>query len=395
MGRLGVDMVDFFSKKFIKDYENYSDPKVRGQYGFLSSIVSIILNVVMATFKIILGLVTNSVAIMADGLNNLSDVASNVATLLGFIFSMKNPDKEHPFGHGRLEYLSGLSISVLILFVGFQTLWEAIHHIVSPVSVVFSPLAIVVLVFSIIVKYFMGRFNLTIGERIKSTTLIAAGRDSRVDILATLVTLIALLSSLWTELTIDGILGAIVSLIILKTGYDIGKETITSLLGAPPDATLLEAVVKFTSTYDGILGTHDLMIHDYGHGRRYLTMHVEVSKNEELMAIHEIIDQLERDICDVFNLKATIHLDPVDLEDELTKEMKNIVGVIVNQLDENYSIHDFRIRRYAGELTLIFDVMIPADDVQPHHQIMKLIDTEIKKHNPQFQTLIEIDHSYT
>jgi len=388
-------MVDFLSKKFIKDYENYSDPKVRGRYGFLSSLVSIILNVIMAVFKIILGFVTNSVAIMADGLNNLSDVASNVATLLGFIFSLKNPDKEHPFGHGRLEYLSGLSISVLIFFVGFQTLWEAIHHIISPEPVVFSPLAVVVLVLSIIFKYFMGRFNLTIGERINSATLIAAGRDSKVDILATSVTLIALISSLWTELPIDGILGAVVSLIILKTGYDIGKETITSLLGAPPDEHLLEELKKFTSTYERVLGTHDLMIHDYGHGRRYLTMHVEVNKNEELMAIHEVIDQIERDICRVFKLKATIHLDPVDLEDELTKQMKHVVSMIVTQIDAKYSMHDFRIRHYAGESTLIFDVVIPADDVLPHHDIMKLIDAEVKKYDPQFHTLIEIDHSYT
>jgi len=388
-------MVDFLSKKFIRDYENYSDSKVRGRYGILSSVISIILNVLMAVFKMLLGLVTNSVALMADGINNLSDVASNVATLLGFVFSLKNPDKEHPFGHGRLEYLSGLSISVLILFVGFQTLWEAINHIISPEPVTFSYLAVVVLLISIVLKYLMGKFNLTIGKRINSTTLIAAGRDSKVDILATLVTLIALVSSLWTTLPIDGILGGVVSLIILKTGYDIGKETIASLLGAPPDVNLLEELRKFTSAYERVLGTHDLMIHDYGHGRRYLTMHVEVNKNEELMVIHEVIDQIERDICDVFNLKATIHLDPVDLEDELTREMKTVVSAIVSHIDENYSIHDFRIRRYAEELTLIFDVTIPADDLTSHQYLMELIDTEIKKYDAQFKTLIEIDHSYT
>ena len=388
-------MIDFLSKKFIKDYEKYHEPKVRGRYGVMCSVISIFLNVIMAGFKIILGFITNSVAIMADGFNNLSDVASNIATLLGFIFSLKNPDKEHPFGHGRLEYIAGLMISVLILFVGFQTLWESINHIIAPEPVYFSQIAIVVLVISIILKYLMGRFNLTIGTKINSTTLIAAGKDSKVDILATITTLIAIISSLYTELPVDGILGGFVSLFILKTGYEIGKDTITSLLGAPPDERLLEELRVFTSAYDGIIGTHDLMIHDYGPGRRYLTMHVEVNKNEEMMAIHEIIDSIERDIYTKFNIKATIHLDPVDLDDELTRKMKRVITIIVTDINVNYTIHDFRIRRYASETTLIFDVTIPAEDTSPHHKLIEQINHEVKKYDSQFNTLIQIDHSYT
>jgi len=387
-------MVEILSKKFIKDYENYSDAKVRGRYGILSSVVSIILNLIMAVFKLLLGLTTNSVAIMADGVNNLSDVASNVATLLGFIFSVKNPDKEHPFGHGRLEYLSGLSISVLILFVGFQTLWEAVNHVIYSEPVTFSYLAIIVLLVSIVLKFLMGKFNLIIGKRINSATLIAVGRDSRVDILATLVTLIASISSLWTELPIDGILGGVVSIIILKTGYDIGRETITSLLGAPPDEKLVKELEQFTSAYERVLGTHDLMIHDYGHGRRFLTMHVEVNKNEELMVIHEVIDQIERDICEKFGLKATIHLDPVDLEDALTKQMRAVIGGIASDINENYSIHDFRIRYYAEEMTLIFDLLIPADDLTSHHYLIDLISEKVREYDVNFKLLIEVDHSY-
>ena len=388
-------MIDFVSKTFIRDYDQYDEPKVRGRYGVLCSVVSIVLNVIMAGFKIALGFITGSVALMADGFNNLSDVASNVATMLGFIFSLKNPDKEHPFGHGRLEYLAGLMISVLIVFVGFQTLWDAINHVIAPEAVYFSRVAVIVLLISIILKYLMGRFNLTIGTKINSTALIAAGRDSKVDILATTVTLIALIASLYTELPIDGILGSVVSLIILKTGYEIGKETITSLLGAPPDEKLLEQLKVFASSYDRIIGVHDLMIHDYGPGRRYLTIHVEVNKNEEMIAIHEIIDSMERDIYATFNIQTTAHLDPVDLDDDLTCEMKKFVSIIVKAINPNYSIHDFRVRHCSLGMTIIFDVMIPADDTTPHAELKLRIDELVKVHNPSCGTLIEIDHSYT
>ena len=388
-------MINFISKKFIKDYDQYDEPKVRGRYGVLCSAVSIVLNLIMAGFKILLGFITNSVAIMADGFNNLSDVASNIATMLGFVFSLKDPDKEHPFGHGRIEYLAGLSIAVLILFVGLQTLWDAINHIITPEPVYFSQVAIIVLIISIILKYLMGRFNLTIGTKINSTALIAAGRDSKVDILATIVTLIALISSLYTELPIDGILGGVVSLIILKTGYEIAKETITSLLGAPPDENLLEELKVFASSYDRVIGVHDLMIHDYGPGRCYLTMHVEVNKNEEMMAIHEVIDSIEREIYTKFNIKATIHLDPVDLDDDLTCEMKKFVSIIVKAINPSYSIHDFRIRHCSTGITIIFDVMTPADDMTPHAELELRIDELVKAHNPSYETLIEIDRSYT
>ena len=388
-------MIDLISKRFIKDYDNYNDPKIRGRYGVLCSVVSIVLNLIMAGFKLALGFITNSVAILADGFNNLSDVASNVATMLGFVFSVKSPDKEHPFGHGRLEYLAGLMISVLILFVGLQTLWDSINHIITSEPVYFSLTAVIVLVVSIILKYLMGRFNLTIGSKINSTALIAAGRDSKVDILATVATLIAIISSLYTDLPIDGILGAVVSLIILKTGYEIGKETITSLLGAPPDEDLLKELRLFTSSYDRVIGTHNLMIHDYGSGRRYLTMHVEVNKNEEMMVIHEVLDSIERDIYAKFNIKATLHLDPVDLDDELTRKMREVVNTIVFNISMEYNVHDFRIYRNNENITLIFDVTIPTEDSTPHHKLVEQIDSEVKKYNTKFNTLIQIDHRYT
>jgi len=388
-------MIDFLSKTFIKDHTDYVESKVRGRYGVLCSILSIALNSLMAAFKLVLGMITNSAAITADGFNNLSDVASNVATMLGFVFSVKNPDKEHPFGHGRMEYLASLLIAVLILFVGFQSLLDSIRQIFRPSPVYFSWVAIVVLLISMGIKFWMGHFHQVIGERINSNTLIAVSKDSLSDVLATFATLIALIASEHTRLPIDGILGVVVSAIILKTGYEICKATIASLLGAAPDEALLKELRAFTSDYERVLGTHDLMIHDYGPGRRYLTMHVEVNKNEEMMTIHDVIDKIERDIYREFKVKATIHLDPIDLDDDVTKAMKRVVTIIVTDINLDYSIHDFRIRRSGDNQTLIFDVVIPADDMTPHHDLMKQIDDKVKEHDASFNTLIQIDHSYT
>jgi len=387
-------MINFLSKTFIKDYNNYDDLKVRGRYGIFCSLVSILLNTAMASFKIAFGFITNSVAVIADGVNNLADVASNIATLLGFMLSLKNPDKEHPFGHGRIEYLVSLGISVLIIFVGMQTLWNAVVHIIAPEVIYFSYATVVVLVISIVVKYLMGQLNFVIGKKIKSDTLIAVGKDSKVDMLTTTVTLVAVFASNYTNLPIDGILGSVVSLIILKTGYEISKATIASLLGSAPDADLLKEIGDFVLAYEGVLGTHDLMIHDYGPGRKYLTIHVEVNKNEEMMAIHELIDKIERDLHAKFKIKTTIHLDPVDLDDKLTQRLKAEAITIVTKINTNYSIHDFRVRRCEDALTLIFDVMIPATDLTPHHTLTSRIDDEIKQQYPNFETLIQIDHSY-
>lgn len=388
-------MVERICRTFIKDYENHHQVKVRGRYGVLASIVGIALNVLMATFKITLGLLTHSMAVTADGFNNLSDVASNVATLLGFVFSVKNPDKEHPFGHGRLEYLTGLIIAVLIFFVGIQTLWESVMHLITPVEMHFSPIVIVVLVVSMMLKYLLGRFNFKIGEMIQSTALVAAGKDSKIDIVATFATLIAVVASRYTTLPLDGILGSFVSLLILKTGYEIAKETITSLLGTAPSEELLQNINVFTTSYPRILGTHDLMIHDYGPGKKYLTMHAEVNKNETLMDIHEVIDEIERDIYTKFQLKATIHLDPVDLDDSLTNKMRYLVGGMVHAFNGRYTMHDFRIRICGKNIkTVIFDVAIPANDVTPHKEIIQHLTDKIQEHDKSFNTLIEIDHHY-
>ena len=394
VGRL-KEMIDFLSERLIKDYDNVQDDKVRGRYGILCSVLSIILNLIMAGFKLILGFITHSVAILADGFNNLSDVAGNVAALFGFVVALKNPDKEHPFGHGRMEYLASLMIAFLILFVGARSFWDSVKQIMNPEMVYFNTTVAFILLLSIIVKCWMGHFNLAVGKKIDSKTLIAASKDSLNDALATVATLIALIISMYTHLPVDGLLGTVVSLIILKTGYGICKETVASLLGAAPDAYLLEKLRMFISSYDRVIGTHDLMIHDYGPGRRYLTVHVEVNKNEEMMAIHDVIDKIERDIYQKFKIKATVHLDPVDLDDELTRKLKKLTMVIIQKINVNYSIHDFRISHCINGTTLVFDVTIPADDVTSHGKLIEQINHEIKKYDAKFNTLIQIDHSYT
>jgi len=388
-------MLELLSKRFIKNYSDYQNTKVRGHYGMLVSIVSILLNAVMAGFKIALGFMTGSSAILADGFNNLSDVASNVASLFGFVMALKNPDKEHPFGHGRMEYLASLAIALLIFFVGTQTLWNSVFHIISPVAVEFTFMTVIVLISSIVIKLWMGRFNLAVGKKIDSQALTAASKDSLSDVLATVATLIAIILSQYTTLPVDGLLGVVVSVIILKTGIDIYRDTMASILGKAPDEELLTKLRRFVATYDHIIGSHDLMIHDYGPGRRYLTIHVEVNKNEELMVIHEVIDQIERDIYNDFKIKATIHLDPVDLTDELTRKMKLVVSDVLWKINSQYSLHDFRIKKNDSEVTLIFDVQIPADDLTPHHDLMRQIDGLINEAGHKYKTLIQIDHSYT
>lgn len=387
-------MINILLKKIVKDHKNYENARVRSAYGIFCCAVSIILNILLAIIKIVLAIITNSVAVLADGINNLTDVATSSAAMVGFIFSVKNPDKKHPFGHGRIEYLANLLIAVVILFVATHTLWDAAGHILSGETADFSYFVLVILLVSILVKIWLGRFNLQIGRKISAEGLIAAGKESWNDVFATFFTLISVLIGPYVDFSIDGVFGAVVALLIIKTGVGVFNTTITSLLGSAPSEDLLSTLNHFVSNYDGVIGTHDLMIHDYGAGRRYLTIHAEVEKSSDLVEIHDIIDKIERDIYIRFKIKATIHIDPIDLSDQLTQQMKDVVQKIVLDIDDKYSIHDFRIRHHEESTMLIFDVVIPAEDITPHQSIKKEIGILVKKYNSNFDTLIQIDHSF-
>ncbi|MEG0276440.1 MAG: cation diffusion facilitator family transporter [Coprobacillus sp.] len=387
-------MFDLLVRKFIKNSEETVNPKVREKYGILCSIVSIICNGIMVVFKLMFGFITHSVAIQADGLNNLSDMGSNLATLFGFKLAGKHPDSDHPYGHGRYEYIAGLVIAFLILLVAFSSLKESVMKIFNPEAINFQISAVVVLVVSILIKLWMAVFNKKAGKLIQSPSLNAAGQDSLNDVLTTFASLIALCLSLVTDLPLDGIIGTLVSLIVLKSGIDIFRDTVDPLLGQAPDKELIDQIYDYVMSYDKVIGIHDFMMHDYGPGRKYMTFHAEIDSSENIMEIHDQIDLIERELLDKFNILTTIHMDPIDMDDAVTNELREKVKYIVYEINEDYSIHDFRIVSGPTHTNLIFDVLIPSEDEIKHSLLRQRIEKDIKALDPTYFCVIQIDHSF-
>lgn len=387
-------MFKILVKKFIKNYTDFDNSKVRAQYGTFCSVISIGCNIVLVVFKLTMGVITHSIAIQADGLNNLSDVGSNLASLFGFKLANKHPDSEHPYGHGRMEYVAGLIIAFLILLVGFQALKESILKIISPQKVTFTIVAVIILAVSILIKLWMASFNRYASKKINSATLLAASQDSLNDVLATTATLCSLILSLYTDLPVDGIMGTIVSIIVLKGGIEIFKDTVNPLLGMAPDKELIKDIEQYVLSYPEALGIHDLMMHDYGPGRRFLSLHVEVNCNDDIMAIHDAMDTIERAVLKKYHILTTIHMDPVDSNDNLTNELKEMVIKVVKEINTEYSIHDFRIVRGPTHTNLIFDVLIPSNDQIKHTVLKELIDKKIKAIDSSYYTIMQIEHGF-
>lgn len=387
-------MFKILAKKFIKNYTDFNNSKVREQYGTLCSVISIGCNIVLVVFKLTMGVITHSIAIQADGLNNLSDVGSNLASLFGFKLANKHPDSEHPYGHGRMEYVAGLIIAFLILLVGFQALKDSVLKIINPQEMTFTIIAVIILVVSILIKFWMASFNRYASKKINSATLLAASQDSLNDVLATTATLCSLILSLYTDLPVDGIMGTIVSIIVLKAGIEIFKDTVNPLLGMAPDKELVKDIEHYILSYPEALGIHDLMMHDYGPGRRFLSLHVEVNCNDDIMVIHDAMDTIERAVLKKYHILTTIHMDPVDSNDDLTNELKEMVLKVVKEINNEYSIHDFRIVRGPTHTNLIFDVLIPSNDQIKHTLLKELIDKKIKTIDPCYYTVMQIEHGF-
>ena len=387
-------MFQWIVKKSIQDYQNTSSPKVREKYGTVCSLFSIVCNGVMVVFKLIVGFMTHSVAIQADGFNNLSDMGSNLATLFGFKMASKHPDADHPYGHGRYEYITGLIIAFLILLVAFSSLKESVMKILQPEILNFQVSAVIVLIVSILTKMYMGSFNKKAGELIDSTSLKAAAQDSYNDVLSTFATLVSLCLSLVTDLPIDGIIGMIVSLMVLKSGIDIFKDTVNPLLGQAPDKQLVQDIHDFVLSFDKVQGIHDFMMHDYGPGRQYITLHAEVNSNDNIMEIHDQIDLIEREVLEKFNILTTIHMDPIDMDDELTNQLKNQVSELVKSIHSEYSIHDFRIVSGPTHTNMIFDVVVPSYDEISHEKLRQMIDKKVKALNESYFCVIQVEHGY-
>ena len=354
------------------------DPAVRTRCGLLSGITGIILNVILVAGKLTVGIIAGSVAIIADAINNFSDAASSVITLAGFKLAGQKPDKEHPFGHGRIEYVAGLIVSVLIIFMGFELAWSSIEKIITPEAAEFSYAAMGVLIAAILVKFWLFYFNRKIAKRINSPSIAATASDSISDVIATGVVLAALIAGQYTTFPIDGVAGVIVAIFIFKAGWGAVKTTQAPLLGRPMSKELADAIDKLALEHENILGIHDLIYHDYGPGRAIVSFHAEVPADGNLMETHEMIDHVEREIREKFGIEAVIHMDPIVVDGD-TEEMRTLVESVIKSIHPDASIHDLRIAEWDKIHNVYFDVIVPYGLDISDEEIENRVKEQIKE----------------
>ncbi len=388
-------MTDFLVKALIKDCNDVQNPTVRQRYGTLSGGVGIFLNLLLSAGKFLAGLLTGSIAITADAFNNLSDAGSSVVTLLGFRMAGKRADSDHPFGHGRIEYLSGLVVAAAILLVGVELGKSALDKILHPALVSFSWVSIVILFVSILVKLWMCFFNRNLSRRIDSAAMSATATDSLSDVVATSAVLLGTLVGHFFQVSVDGWVGILVAAFILKAGWEAAKDTLNPLLGQSPDPTLVQDIQSTVLSYPEIQGIHDLIIHDYGPGRRMLSLHAEVPMDGDLMELHDIIDSAERELKAKFQIEASIHMDPIATGDETIMAARTLADGIVREIDPAMSIHDFRMTTGPLHRNLIFDVVVPYHLTLTDEQVRERITAKFKEIDPCYFAVIEIDRAYT
>lgn len=388
-------MITFLASLFIKDSKNYKEPSVRQAYGVLSGAVGIGLNILLFFGKWLAGTISGSIAIIADGFNNLSDAGSSIITLIGFRLSGQEPDPEHPFGHGRMEYISGLLVSVAILVMGFELIWSSIGKLRSPEPIESSTLVFGILIASILVKLYMFFYNHSLSKKIESAAMKATSVDSLSDTVATTLVLIATLISKYTGLLLDGWFGILVGLFILYTGGSTLKETIDLLLGQPPKQEFIDEVKEIVLGHSMVHGVHDLIVHDYGPGRVMISLHAEVDVNGDIQDIHEQIDHIEHELQEKLHCSATIHMDPIVTDDKEVLAMKAKVEEMVHFLDESFSMHDFRMVRGSTRTNLIFDVEVPRKTSYTDNEIVNWLKERIHElPGSKYFAVIQIDHEY-
>ena len=368
------------------------DPVVRTRCGLLSGITGIILNVILVAGKLTVGIIAGSVAIIADAINNFSDAASSVITLAGFKLAGQKPDKEHPFGHGRIEYVAGLIVSVLIIFMGFELAWSSIEKIITPEAAEFSYAAMGVLIAAILVKFWLFYFNRKIAKRINSPSIAATASDSISDVIATGVVLAALIAGQYTTFPIDGVAGVIVAIFIFKAGWGAVKTTQAPLLGRPMSKELADAIDKLALEHENILGIHDLIYHDYGPGRAIVSFHAEVPADGNLMETHEMIDHVEREIREKFGIEAVIHMDPIVVDGD-TEEMRTLVESVVKSIHPDASIHDLRIAEWDKIHNVYFDVIVPYGLDISDEEIENRVKEQIKEKSG-FNAVMHVEHPF-
>ena len=385
-------MTQLLIRLFIRDPDDTRNPAVRTAYGNLASLVGMACNLLLCIGKLVAGTLFGSIAIMADALNNLSDASSNIVSLIGFRLAAKAPDAEHPYGHARYEYLAGLVVSVTILAIGLSLGKESVVKVLHPTPVIFSWLSIGVLAASIAVKLWMSRFNRTVGQRIASETLLATAADSRNDVLTTSAVLLStILCSATGWNILDGLMGVAVAAFILWSGWSAAKDTISPLLGEPASEELVQSISRLILSHEKILGIHDLMVHDYGPGQCFASVHAEMDSREDPLLCHDVLDDIERDALRELRVHLVIHYDPIVTDDAELNHMRTFVQETIRAIDPELTLHDFRMVRGAQHTNLIFDLVIPYSLVGKQAELKHRIDARVQQEDRKYYTVITFD----
>ena len=387
-------MTNFLIRLFIGKNKNPNDVKNRGKYASLAGFTGIIVNVLLFAGKLTLGILSASVSMIADAFNNISDAGSSIVTLIGFRLSEKHVDKEHPLGHGRLEYVTGFIVDMLIILVGFELLTGSIDKILHPSLPSVGNVTLAILGVAILVKVWLFFFYRKIGKAIDSTAIKAAASDSLTDCIATSLVLISALVSRFWGIAIDGWAGVLVAVFILFAGIKAAKETIDLLLGSPPDPEFIREIYEFSKEYNSIVGIHDVMVHDYGPGRKIVSFHAEVPSDSDINVAHEEVDQMERDMHAKFGCIVTVHLDPIVVNDPLVNELRAMAEVSAKEVNEAFTIHDFRMTKGETNINLIFDLVLPADCKLCEEEAENAVADKIREKRPNCFCVIRAEHPF-
>ena len=385
---------DALCRRFIKNCDCADDPKVRLAYGRLAGIVGIICNLLLCGFKMLAGILAGSLAMIADAFNNLSDAGSSIVTLIGFKLAGAPADDDHPFGHGRMEYLSAMGVAVLIIIAGFELATTAIDKMLHPAASSFSLISTIILAVSIGVKLWMAVFNNRIGKKIRSDALCAAALDSRNDVICTGLVLVSSVLGLWLPVSVDGYVGMAVALFVIWSGFTVIKDTVSPLLGQAPDPELVQGIQRTVLSYEGVVGIHDLIVHDYGPGRVFVSLHAEVPEDQPISKSHDVIDNIEMELQEKFNILSCIHMDPVDTDNPDTLRLKAVAIRLMNETDESLTLHDFRVVTGDTHTNLLFDLVVPHGHPDGQGVAARLRDA-IHTHDPKLYAVIKVESSYT
>lgn len=386
-------MTNLLIKLFIKD-KNTENPETRAKYGILSSVTGIIVNILLSAVKLIIGIFANSISIISDALNNVTDAGSSIVTMIGFKVSQKKIDKDHPWGHGRMEYITAFIVDILIVLVGVELFKSSFDKIINPTLPDISTVTIVILVIAVLTKLWLFLFYNKIAKTIDSAAIKGNAYDSISDSISTFVVLLSAIVAKIFGISIDGYASILVSIFILFTGFKALKETIDLLLGMKPDTEFVEKLEEFTKKYEMISGIHDIMVHDYGPGRKIVSFHAEVPANCDICKAHDMIDQMEQDIYDEFNCITTIHMDPIVTDDEEINEMRKKTEEIVKEINPEFSIHDFRMTDGGDRVNLIFDLVISPDTKMDREELKNMVQQKIHSVNDKYYAVPKIENSY-